>query len=162
MTASSSNLRIRIATKQDIIHLHEVFEASVRQTCNQHYTEAQINAWVTKADMNRWQELFSSDLVFILAEDNETHQIAGFTSINAEGYLHSMFVHPDYQRKGIAQQLLNHAEQLAIEKCVSGIHVEVSITARPFFEKAGYAIVNAQMVVVNGTEMTNFIMQKQL
>ena len=162
MTTYKLNLHIRTATKQDLINLHQVFEISVRQTCNQHYTEGQINAWVTKADRNRWQELFNSDLVFMLAEDNDTHQIAGFTSINADGYLHSMFVHPDYQRKGVALQLLGHAEQFAIQNHASGIHVEVSITARPLFEKAGYAIVKSQTVVVNGTEMTNFIMQKQL
>lgn len=162
MTTPSLNLHIRTATEQDIVGLHQVFEASVHQTCNRHYTEVQINAWVTKADISRWQELFNSDLVFILAEDNEAHQIAGFTSINAEGYLHSMFVHPDYQHKGIAGQLLDNAEQFAVQNHASDIHVEVSITAHPFFEKAGYRVDRAQIVTVNGTEMTNFVMRKQL
>lgn len=153
---------LRIATKQDITSLHRVFEASVRHTCNQHYTEAQINAWITRADINRWQELFNSDLVFILTEDDATRQIAGFTSINAKGYLHSMFVHPDYQHKGIAQLLLDYAEQFAIQNHAPDIHVEASITARPFFEKAGYKVVKVQTVTVNGIEMTNFVMKKLL
>lgn len=162
MTTPSSHLHLRTATQQDITSLHQVFEASVRQTCNQHYTEAQINAWVAKADINRWQELFNSDLVFILAEDKEARQIVGFTSINAKGYLHSIFVHTDYQHKGIAQQLLDNAEQFAIQNHAPDIHVEASITARRFFEKAGYTEVKAQTVTVNGTEMTNFVMQKRL
>lgn len=55
--------------------------------------------------------------------------------MNKDGYLHSMFVHKDFQRKGIATLLLSEVEQIAEQYGVTQITSEVSLTARTFFEK---------------------------
>lgn len=46
-----------------------------------------------------------------------------------------MFVHKDFQGEGIATMLLNEIEQYAITNGIIRITSEVSLTARPFFEK---------------------------
>ena len=75
---------------------------------------------------------------------NERDEIIGFSSMNAEGYLHSLFVHKDYQRAGIGSLLLSAVEKRAREYGVTEITSEVSLTARSFFEKRGYEVVKVQ------------------
>lgn len=46
-----------------------------------------------------------------------------------------MFVHKDFQGKGIATILLNDIERYAITAGITRVTLEVSLTARTFFEK---------------------------
>ncbi|ABR42036.1 putative acetyltransferase [Parabacteroides distasonis ATCC 8503] len=46
-----------------------------------------------------------------------------------------MFVHKDFQSKGIVTILLNDIERYAITAGITRVTSEVSLTARPFFEK---------------------------
>lgn len=155
-------IEIKKATEVDIPLLYRIFEKSVTGLCRQDYEAEQIQAWVSRADVSRWQELFKSDLCFWLAIDKVSRLPVGFTSINRDGYLHSLFVHPDYIRQGIATMLLVHAETWVSRFHVSSVYAEVSLTARPFFEKQGYKAEQEQCVVVNEVPMCNFVMRKLL
>ena len=50
---------------------------------------------------------------YFIVATNQQSQIVGFSSITHQGYLHSMFVHKDFQGKGIATILLNEIERYA-------------------------------------------------
>ena len=81
----------------------------------------------------------------------------GFGDIDKTGYLDCLFVHVDYQRKGIATAICNQLEQ-----AVKGdITTHVSITVKPFFEKRGYKIVKEQQVERQGIFLTNYVMIKE-
>ena len=104
----------------------------------------------------------------------------GFSSMNGKGYLHSLFVHKNQQGKGIATQLLFEVERIAKQYGATEITSEVSLTARPFFEKKGYKVVKTQKCQANKFEkkgykvvktqkcqanklkLTNFVMLKSL
>ena len=88
--------------------------------------------------------------------------IIGFSSMNTEGYLHSMFVHKDWQHKGVASMLLSEVEKMALGYGVHKISAEVSITARPFFEKHGYKMVKEQKAKANRLYLTNYVMKKRV
>ena len=66
---------------------------------------------------------------------NQKSQIVGFSSITPQGYLHNMFVHKDFQDKGVATVLLNEIERYAAVMGIKRITSEVSLTARPFLRK---------------------------
>ena len=55
-----------------------------------------------------------------------------------------MFVHKDFQGKGIATILLNEIERYATATGIIRITSEVSLTARPFFEQRGYIVTEEQ------------------
>ena len=158
----NTNFSLREANLNDLSLLQPVFEKSVRQTCIRHYSKRQIDAWINKASPERWKELLESDLHFIVAEDTEKDMIAGFTSINKKGYLHSMFVAPDYQRQKVASLLLKAAESFAGRHHAEFVFTEASKTAKPFFEFMGYQTERKQTVSVNQVEMINFLMKKYL
>lgn len=96
---------------------------------------------------------------FIVAV-NQQSQIVGFSSITPQGYLHSMFVHKDFQDRGIATMLLEEIERYAISNGIMRITSEVSLTARPFFEKRGYIVEKEQKRKANQLSLINFGWQR--
>ena len=80
--------------------------------------------------------------------------------MNAEGHLHSLFVHKDWQRKGVGALLLSETERMATAYGAEKITSEVSVTARPFFEKHGYKVVKEQKAKANRLYLTNYLMEK--
>lgn len=155
-----SDLRIRKATIVDIPLIAALFQATLKKVNIRDYTPEQIEAWGKKANENRWRELFAGDLVFMMAEKNG--ELAGFTSVNANGYIHSMFVDYRQQRRGIATLLLHEAELFAKYKSAEKLTSEVSITARPFFEKHGFCVIRENVVNIGEVVMTNYSMEKLL
>ena len=47
----------------------------------------------------------------------------------------------------------------ALEKKIKRIYAEVSITAKPFFERMGFVVVKEQVVNIKGFELTNYLME---
>ena len=133
--------------------LFGIFEESVRETCAKDYSAVQLDAWIARATPARWQQLLSGDLHFIAAVNQTSGELAGFASINPDGYLHSMFVRPGYQKKGVASFMLHALEDWVMSFQASDIYSEVSITALPFFLSQGFSIEREQTVVVNGVKM---------
>ena len=99
---------------------------------------------------------------YFIVATNQQSQIVGFSSITHQGYLHSMFIHKDFQGKGIATILLNEIERYATTRGIMRITSEVSLTARPFFEKRGYIVEVEQKRKANQLYLTNFWMEKRL
>lgn len=98
---------------------------------------------------------------FILAERDTDGAILGFTAVD-RGYLHSLFVHAEYQSRGIGSGLLEQAEAYAHMQGAVRITSEVSLTARPFFERKGYRVDREQQIDRGGVLLTNFLMYKTL
>ncbi len=91
----------------------------------------------------------------MVALDGEN--IIGFGDIDDTGYLDRLYVHSDYQGKGVAAAICDQ-----LERSVQGsIITHASITAKPFFEKRGYKVVQERQVERKGVLLTNFIMEKE-
>ena len=146
---------IRKYQASDCKELADLFYNTVHIVNAKDYTKEQLNVWATKqVDLEKWnkslQEHFS-----VVALDNET--IIGFGDIDKTGYLDRLFVHANYQKKGIATALCNQLEQ-----AVQGdITTHAPITAKPFFEKRGYRVVKEQEVERSGVVLTNYVMIKE-
>ena len=132
-----TNLGIRRLAAQDIPEMRKLFRATVLTVNSKDYTKEEVEDWASCGySVEHWKELLAKN-DYIGALDGQGG-IVGFSSMNAEGYLHSMFVHKDWQGKGVATLLLSEVEKIAHEYGVSKITAEVSITARSFFDKRGY------------------------
>lgn len=150
---------IRIAQQSDIPELRDLFQDTVLMINRHDYSQEEVEDWAScGSDLSKWGKMINTHY-FIVAV-NQLSQIVGFSSITSEGYLHSMFVHKDFQGKGIATQLLREIERHAIASGITRITSEVSITARPFFEKHGYKVEVEQKRRANQLCMTNYQMVK--
>ena len=156
-----TNLGIRRLAAQDIPEMRKLFRATVLTVNSKDYTKEEVEDWASCGDsVEHWKELLAKN-DYIGALDGQGG-IVGFSSMNAEGYLHSMFVHKDWQGKGVATLLLSEVEKIARRYGVHKISVEVSVTARSFFDKRGYTVVREQKARAKKLYLTNYVMEKAL
>ncbi len=145
---------IREYQTSDCIEITELFYNTVHTVNAKDYTKEQLDVWATgQVDLKAWNQLLQEHFS-IVAVDNDI--IVGFGDIDETGYLDHLFVHADYQGKGIATAICDQLEQ-----AVQGdITTHASITAKPFFEKRGYMAVKQQQVERQGVFLTNYVMKK--
>jgi putative acetyltransferase len=148
-------VEIRKYLESDCKILSELFYNTVHTVNAKDYTKEQLDVWVTgEVDLEKWNQSLKEHYSVVAVEGEV---IVGFGDIDSTGYLDRLFVHADYQRKGIATAICNQLEQ-AVQ---GNIVTHASITARPFFEKRGYTVVKEQQVERQGIFLTNFIMIKE-
>ncbi len=146
---------IRQYRQSDCKELIELFYNTVHTVNAKDYTKEQLNAWATgQVDLERWN-LSLQEHYSIVAVDNNV--IVGFGDIDKTGYLDRLFVHADYQGKGIATAICNQLEQFV----EGNITTHASITARLFFETRGYKVIKEQQVERQGVFLTNYMMVKE-
>ncbi len=148
-------MKFRKYRQSDSKELAELFYNTVHTVNAKDYTKEQLNAWVSgQTDLEKWHQSLQQHFS-IVAVDNET--IAGFGDIDKTGYLDRLFVHADYQEKGIGTSICNRLEQAV----TGNITTHASITAKPFFAKRGYKVIKEQQIERQGILLTNFVMQKE-
>ncbi len=146
---------IRNYQPSDCKELAELFYNTVHNVNANDYTKEQLDVWATgNVNLEKWNESLQEHFSVVVVEDEI---IVGFGDIDKTGYLDRLFVHTDYQKKGIATLICNRLEQ----EIQGYITTHASITARPFFEKRGYTIVKEQQVERQGIFLTNYIMIKE-
>ena len=156
-----TDFTIREAQQTDTIALKELFQNTVLAVNSKDYSQAEVEDWASCGDdLSNIEEMIKTHY-FIVAV-NQQSQIVGFSSITPQGYLHSMFVHKDFQGEGIATMLLEEIERYAITAGITRITSEVSLTARPFFEKKGYIVKEEQKRKANQLSLTNFWMAREM
>ena len=156
-----TDFRIRVAQQSDVIELKNLFQNTVLTINRRNYSQAEVEDWASCGDNLSEIEDMIKTHYFIVAI-NQQSEIVGFSSITLQGYLHSMFVHKDFQGEGIASILLEEIERYANTALIMRITSEVSLTARPFFEKKGYIVEEEQKRKANQLSLTNFRMAKKL
>ena len=157
----NTDFTIRIAQPADVLELKDLFQDTVLNINRRDYSKAEVEDWASCGnDISHIKEMIR--MHFFIVATNQQLQVVGFASITQQGYLHSMFVHNDFQGKGIATILLNEIERYATATGIIRITSEVSLTARPFFEQRGYIVTEEQKRRANQLSLTNFWMAKNL
>lgn len=145
---------LRKYTPSDCEQLAKLFFQTVHSVNAKDYTKEQLDVWATgTVDLKEWDESFTEHYTVVAIDNNI---IVGFGDIDKMGYLDRLYVHADYQGKGIATAICNQLEQAVQGK----ITTHASITAKPFFEKRGYKVVKEQQVERQGIYLINFCMEK--
>ena len=145
---------IRKYQSTDCNEIVELFYNTIHTINAKDYTKKQLNAWApSKVNLERWDQSLREHYSVVVVE-NEI--IVGFGDIDKSGYLDRLFVHKDYQGRGIATSICDKLEQVVQGK----IFTHASITAKSFFENRGYKVIKEQLVERYGVELTNFVMEK--
>lgn len=135
--------------------LAELFYNTVHTVNVKDYTKEQLDVWATgTVDLEKWNQSFMEHYTLV-AVDHEI--IIGFGDIDKTGYIDRLFVHSDYQGKGVATAICEQLEQAVQGKIVT----HASVTATPFFENRGYKVVKEQQVKRQGIFLTNFVMEME-
>ncbi|NFI95029.1 GNAT family N-acetyltransferase [Clostridium botulinum] len=146
---------IREYTSADCNSLAELFYNTVHSINEKDYSEEQLNVWATgRVNFEAWNRSFLEHFTVVAVDDDV---IVGFGDIDKTGYLDRLFVHKNYQKRGIAKAICDELEKkVNTERFIT----HASITARPFFEKRGYRVLKEQQVEREGIILLNYVMEK--
>lgn len=153
-------MKIREAKTNDARQIGNLYFDTVRTINAKDYNENQIKVWSESGlEYKKWERIIA-DQYFIVAEEDEV--ISGFATLTKDGYLDFMYVHKNFQRKGVAKMLLEEIERKAEEQKNPEIYSHVSKTAKGFFEKHGFYFDGKLVDEFKGETFINNLMKKKL
>jgi len=156
----ATQLKIRAGQPGDVAALARLFTDTVRSVNAKDYSPEQIDAWAPEPpDLEHWRGRLSGSEVLVAEQDTK---ITGFATLESNGHLDQLYVHHQFQRKGIASALCRSIEREARRRNLQRVFTEASITARPFFESAGFRVITPQTIEYKGIFYKNYRMEKIL
>lgn len=156
----NKKILVRGYQDDDAEFLSKIFYHTIHTINARDYTKEQLDAWApwsSVQDYSGWKEKLEKIKPFVALIDGE---IVGFAEFEPNGHIDCFYVHHEFQGCGIGSALMKEIEKAATHNTLSRIYAEVSITAKPFFEKQGFSVVKQQTVAIRGAELTNYVMEK--
>ncbi len=147
---------IRKATPADLPALASLYAEAVRSAGPSAYSEEQVEVWAAFADEAEHFRRFVLEPWSLVAED-ETGPV-GFTGLAPDGHVTALYVRSDRMRRGIATALLAAVRDLARQRGIGRLHTEASAISRPVFERAGFRVVEIEMVERRGISFVRYRM----
>jgi putative acetyltransferase len=158
MVVNISMIKIRKYKESDARDLWAIFYHTIRNVNIRDYTQAQAEAWAPNGfSSDIWQRKMNSISPFVAEIGGE---IVGYADLQESGLIDHFFCHHEHQGKGIGRNLMEHVLKVGELQGIIRFYSEVSITARPFYEKFGFKVAQEQMVEVRGQKLRNFVMEK--
>lgn len=152
-----STITVELGNNAPLKTLWQLFYRAVHAIDCRDYNHDQRHAWAPDCfDQSLWQRWRTSTRPFIACNGNT---IIGYADIQKQGLIDHFFVAPDWQNKGIGQQLMTKLlSQPLTVNCHP--HANVSLIAKPFFEKNKFEVICQQSIKINDQLLTNFKMQR--
>lgn len=153
-------MNFRKATLSDLQEMQEMYMETIHWVCKNDYSPLEIDAWVSGLNnVERWKKVIHAQFVLLAIISNK---IVGYGTLKNQNYIDFFCVHKDFQRQGIADRVFNQLEAEAKKEKSKTITADVSITAKPFFEKKGFVVKAKQKNIRLGVELVNYKMEKEL
>ncbi|GGP20999.1 GNAT family N-acetyltransferase [Silvimonas iriomotensis] len=146
----------------DLPALQACFFASVSVLTAKDYTPEQRRAWVSRGldHAETWRSKLGSQFGW-KAIENETVQ--GFILlVPQDNLIDWLYVSPAAANSGVATHLLWELERTARTLGMPHLETHASITAQPFFERRGYALVEKEEVDTGSCVLPRALMRKSL
>ncbi len=151
---------IRPATLEDIPYITSIFRDTIVHINSRDYSDKQIKVWSSGAsDIETWEERIKN-AYFIVAVNRDT--IVGFAYLMKGYYFEGLFVHKDFQHKGVGTHLMRIIESKVISEGFEIIKSDVSKTALPFFENSFYDVQKKNVKNFKGMNFENYLVSKEL
>lgn len=151
-------LRIREFAEGDESELRQVFHSSIHQVASRNYSAEQIEAWApAQFDAQEWAARMRGIRPFVA---ELAGQVAGYADLQPDGYIDHFYVAGHAGGQGVGRALMGHIHEAASVQGIARLWSHVSLTAQPFFERAGFVIVERRLVTVRGAALANARMQK--
>ncbi len=139
--------------------LQQLFYDTVHTVNARDYIPEQLDIWApVEPDREAWARL-DGQACFVVEFRKKP---VGFASLDDSGEIDFLFVHKDFQGKGIATALVKQLERLARKRGMLLLHTRSSITARTFFEKYGFILTAEKRKILRGMEFVQYSMEKRL
>lgn len=157
--SSENGISIRTYRECDAKELAEIYYHTIHQINSRDYSKDQLEAWAPKESVEAegWLEKFKRTQPFVATCNGK---VVGFAEFEPDGHIDCFYCHHQFVGKGVGKALMRAIFSKAKEQKIDRVYAEVSITAKPFFEKQGFATVKEQTVLLRNIEFTNYKMER--
>ncbi|GAA3854890.1 GNAT family N-acetyltransferase [[Pseudomonas] carboxydohydrogena] len=140
--------------------LAAIFIASIEELTEDSYSEAQREAWASRAeDEAAFGKKLGAQLTLVATVQGSP---VGFASLRGADHLDMLFVHPGAVRQGVASTLCDAIEKLAAARGAARISVDASDSAQEFFAGRGYLGQRRNSISIGDEWLANTTMTKAL
>ncbi|KEA65627.1 Acetyltransferase [Marinobacterium lacunae] len=154
------SVRVRSYRPVDAWRVTDIFYNSVHSIDERFYSLQEINAWAPlPVEYAQWVQRLNAHDVLVAEVEGV---IAGFTAMEPDGYIDWLYVHSDYQHRGVASALYAEVEKQARDAGLPCLHVHASHVAKPFFLHKGFSVLSQNRVERLGIALINWEMEKRL
>ena len=158
MVVNISMIEIRKYQESDALDLWAIFYHTVRNVNLRDYSQAQVEAWAPDGFSSEiWKRKMNLLSPFVAEIDGK---IVGYSDLQENGLIDHFFCHHEHQGQGVGRQLMEHVLRMGELQGITRFYSEVSITARPFYERFGFNVIQEQTIEVRGQNLCNFVMEK--
>ena len=149
-------MKIRPYQPSDHTEIADLFHAAVHAIPETIYSKEERDAWApTPPNYTEWASRLSVKKPFVAVKNNT---LVGFIELEKDGHIDCLYVHPTYQRAGVASQLLQQVRTIADQKGLTTLTVEASRIAMPFFKQHGFTCLQKNIVHLRGQPLVNYSM----
>ncbi|MEG7574855.1 GNAT family N-acetyltransferase, partial [Vibrio cholerae] len=121
-----------------------IFYHTVRNVNLRDYSQAQVEAWAPDDFSSEiWQRKMNLLSPFVAEIDGK---IVGYSDLQENGLIDHFFCHHEHQGRGVGRQLMEHVLRMGKLQGITRFYSEVSITARPFYERFGFKVTQEQTI----------------
>jgi ribosomal protein S18 acetylase RimI-like enzyme len=143
---------VRKASPEDALSACEVLRRSIRELCGVDHKndEKAVAEWLenkTPENVRRWLE--SPHTFGVVAEHDGT--VCGFAMVGRDGTISLCYVVPEAHHSGAGKKMLAELEAQAMRWKLASLRLESTLTAKPFYERNGYAS-TGEPVAVTGSQ----------
>jgi putative acetyltransferase len=127
------------------------------------YDARQIEAWAGPADVDLtgWDDRRRRATTLVVQAADGT--VVGFADLLPDGLVDMLFVHPRAGGQGVARRLVTTLKDEARARGLTSLHTFASRSARPAFERFGFAVVAERLDnAVDGVVVPNYGMRCDL
>jgi len=160
MARAHPKLAMRPFLPADTALLAEIFRASVEELTRDDYSEAQQEAWASRADNDEaFGARLANGLTVLGTVDGSP---VGFASLAGNDRLDMLYVHPAAAGQGVGSMLIDALERLAASRGAKRLTAEVSDNAQEFFKRRGFVPQQRNTIPLGDDWLANTTMEKPL
>lgn len=160
MAQARPNVGLRPFLPADTSIVAAIFIASIEELTEDSYSEAQREAWASRAeDEAAFGKRLGTQLTLVATLEGSP---VGFASLKGTEQLDMLFVHPHAAQRGVGTALCDALERLAAARGAKRISVDASDSAQGFFAARGYAAQQRNSVSIGDEWLANTTMTKTL
>lgn len=153
---------LRRATPADRERLWFVRTLAIAGINDGHYRRAQLNQWAAVPMPVQFDEVIRTQPLVVAETTGGAVVGMGFLD-QTTGEVNAIFVHPEYQRRGIGTKILLELEQIARNSGLECLRLSATLNSVPFYKAAGYAeLAESNYSHPNGFELRCVVMSKHL
>lgn len=162
---------IRLFQDGDARALATITLAAIKRLGLTRYSQPQVQAWAARhPSPDRFVERAHSGALILVVTAGHGGMPVAYCLLErdetSDGHLEMLYCHPQHTRLGLADALLEMAEEAALAEGLPRLYTEASELARAAFERAGYAAQHRRDFTIEGPDgevpIHNYAMEKRL